>query len=212
MGVIALIMAGGKAARMASGCEKPLLKICGKAMVKWVIEALRDSKNIDDILVSVSKFTPETAELMRNLSIKVVETPGDGFIPDVQHVVEKRSLFSPLLTVSADLPLITGELIDEIVTYYQHCGKPALAVVVPLETYEQLGLTPERPFRVGRRYFAPVGINLIDGRHIDNSEMAQEIFVIEKTELAINVNTPRDLEIAERLLRKTSRRKPTPTH
>jgi adenosylcobinamide-phosphate guanylyltransferase len=210
MGIIAIVMAGGKATRMAGGCEKPLLKIRGKAMVKWVIEALRDSKNVDDILVSVSKFTPETAELMRDLSIKVVETPGDGFIPDVRHVVAERAFFSPLLTVSADLPLITGELIDKIVNYYLRRGKPALAVVVPLEAYKQLGLKPEYSFQIGRRYFAPVGINIIDGRHIDKLEMAQEIFVIEKTELVINVNTPKDLEIAERLLRETNRRKPHP--
>ena len=66
MGVVALVMAGGRATRMGNVCEKPLLRICGRTMVERVIEALRSSKNIDEIIVAVSKFTPKTAELMRN--------------------------------------------------------------------------------------------------------------------------------------------------
>ena len=200
MGVVALVMAGGRATRMGNVCEKPLLTICGRTMVERVIEALRSSKNIDEIIVAVSKFTPKTAELMRNFSIKGVETPGEGYCSDVRYAIKKCALFFPVLTISADLPLITKELIDEIITHYKHCGKPALAVAVFLEAYEQLGLKSEHPFEARGKRLAPVGINIIDGKRIDEPRIAQEILVLERAESVMNVNTLGDLEIAEKLL------------
>jgi len=201
MGVVALVMAGGKATRMGD-CEKPLLKICGKTMVERVIEALRSSKNIDEIIVAVSKFTPKTAELMRNFSIKVVGTPGRGYCFDMRHAIKKCALFSPVLTISADLPLITKELIDEIIGHYKHCGKPALTVAVPLEAYERLGLKSEYPLKVRGKRLAPVGINVIDGRCVDAPRMAQAVLVLERAEPVMNVNTLSDLEIAKLLAQK----------
>jgi adenosylcobinamide-phosphate guanylyltransferase len=200
MGVVALVMAGGRATRMGNVCEKPLLRICGKTMVERVIEALRGSKNIDEIIGVVSKFTPKTAESMRNFSIKVVETPGEGYCSDMRHAIKKYALFSPVLTISADLPLITKELIDEIVTHYKQCKKPALAVAVPLRTYKRLGLKVGHPFEARGKRLVYVGINVVDGKHVDKPRMAQEIMVLEKAEPVVNVNTLGDLEIAEKLL------------
>lgn len=200
MGVVALVMAGGRATRMGNVCEKPLLRICGRTMVERVIEALRSSKDIDEIIAAVSKFTPKTAELMRNFSIKVVETPGKGYCSDMRHAIKKCALFSPVLTISADLPLITKELIDEIIGHYKHCEKPALAVAVPIEAYERLELKSEHPFEARGKRLAPVGINVVDGRRIDEPRIAQEILVLERAEPVMNVNTLGDLEIAEKLL------------
>ncbi len=200
MGVVALVMAGGRATRMGNVCEKPLLRICGKTMVERVIEALRRSENIDEIMAAVSKFTPKTAELMRNLSIKVVETPAKGYCSDLRYVIKKCALFSPVLTISADLPLITKELIDEIIGHYKHCGKPALTVAVPLEAYERLGLKSEYPLKVRGKRLAPVGINVIDGRCVDAPRMAQAVLVLKRAESVMNVNTLGDLKMAEKLL------------
>jgi len=40
---------------------------------------------------------------------------------------------------------------------------------------------------------------VIDGRRIDQGELEEEIYVIDGEEVAVNVNTPNDLEVAERL-------------
>jgi len=52
----------------------------------------------------------------------------------------------------------------------------------------------------------PAGINLIDGRRIDEAELEEEILVIDREEVAMNVNTPQDLEIVERLVRARMRK------
>ena len=48
----ALIMAGGKGTRMDLDYEKPMIKVNGRPMISYVIEALIESEFIDKILVA----------------------------------------------------------------------------------------------------------------------------------------------------------------
>ena len=200
MSVIALVMAGGKATRMKSSCEKPLVKVCGKSMIERVIHALRGSKYIDDIVVATSMFTPKTAEKMQANSVKVVETSGEDYHTDMQRAIKECVLFTPVLVISADLPLITKELIDEVIVHYERCEKPAMMVAVQALAYERLGLKSELPIEVNGEWLIPVGINIIDGGHISEPNMEQEILVLDRAEVVVNINTWIDLETAEKLL------------
>ncbi len=200
MGVVALIMAGGKATRMKKTCEKPLIKVSQKTMIELVIEALRSSRSVDNIVVAVSKFTPKTAKLAHDLSIKTVKTPGRGYCTDMGYAIKKCALFSPVLVISADLPLITGELIDEIVAHYRQCKRPSLLVAVSVEDYKRLGSKQKYPFRAKNRWLAPIGISIVDGRYVGKSRMPQSVLVLDKTEQVLNVNTMSDLKVVEKLL------------
>jgi adenosylcobinamide-phosphate guanylyltransferase len=198
MGVTALVMAGGRGTRMALGEEKPLLKVGGKPMIEHVLMALKDAKKVDEIVVVVSKHTPKTAELIKRFPVKILETPGEGYVPDMEYAVRKLKL-KTVSTISADLPLVTGEAIDRIIERYRRCNKPALTVVVPMETKERLGLGVDYVLEAGDKRLVPAGINVIDGRRIDEGELEEEIFVIDDEKVAVNVNTPHDLKIAENL-------------
>jgi len=201
MGVTALVMAGGKGTRMTLGEEKPLLKVSGKTMIELVIDALKDAESIDEIVVAVSGRTPKTAKLIEGFSVRVLKTPGNGYVSDVGYAVRTLRL-NKVLTISADLPLVTGNIIDEVVERYRECGKPALTVAVPIETRERLGLGGGYILEMGCRRLVPAGINVIDGRRIDEGKLEEEIYVIDKEEVTVNVNTPLELGIAERLFAK----------
>ena len=67
------------------------------------------------------------------------------------------------LAIAADLPLVTGEMVDAIVERYEGCGKPALTVAVPMETKAKLGMCIEYSFKVDDKDVVPVGINVING-------------------------------------------------
>jgi adenosylcobinamide-phosphate guanylyltransferase len=199
MGVTALVMAGGKGTRLELEEEKPLLKIGGKSMVEHVLNALKNAKKVDEIIVATSKYTPKTAALVRGLSFPVLVTPGTDFCIDTGYAIEKMEL-GTVVTISADLPLISGKLIDEVITRYEHCDKPALTVVVPLEIYKRLGLSTEYIFTIEGRHLVPAGINVLNGKEIHGTELVEEeMFVIENEEVAANVNTIQDLQIVERL-------------
>jgi adenosylcobinamide-phosphate guanylyltransferase len=203
MGVTALVMAGGKGTRMMLSEEKPLLKIGGKTVIEHVLAALENAEKVDSIVVAVSDYTPETAKLMAKFPVTVIKTPGKEYVSDMGYAVKKLHL-RMVLAIAADLLLITSEVIDDIVERYEQCGKPALAVVVPMETKEKLGLGGEYTFEVENRLVVPAGINVIDGRRIDEEELDQEIYVLDRKEVAMNINTVQELKIAENLFTKRS--------
>jgi adenosylcobinamide-phosphate guanylyltransferase len=201
MSVTALVMAGGKGTRMSLLEEKPLLRVGTKTLIEHVLAALNNSRKISDIFVAVSKYTPGTVRLMRKLAVPVIETPGKGFVLDMGYAVRKLGL-KTVLAIGADLPLITGNIVDAIVDFYEKCGKPALSVVVPMETKARLGIGGKYGFELNGKRVFPAGINLIDGRGIDEEELEEEICMLDLEEVAMNINTARELRIANKLFQK----------
>lgn len=195
MPVTALIMAGGKGARMRATDEKPLLKVGGRPMIEHVIQALRESKRVDRIVVAVSRNTPDTARRARELNLAILQTSGDDYISDLRYAIRKLGV-SDVLTVAADVPFVTGELVDRAVGKYRSCGKPALAVMVSVDICERLGLKPDYVFETEGERLVPIGLNIIDGKRIDEPELDQAVLVTGSEECAINVNTLEELEVA----------------
>jgi GTP:adenosylcobinamide-phosphate guanylyltransferase len=66
-----------------------------------------------------------------------------------------------------------------------------------METKEKLGLGVEYAFKVGNMRVVPAGINVIDGRRIDEKELDEEICLLDRKEVAVNINTVQELRIAE---------------
>ena len=202
MDLTALVMAGGKGTRMALSEEKPLLRVGGKPVIEHVLTALKKSKKVNSIVVAVSDYTPKTAQLMRQLKVSVIKTPGKEYVSDMGYAVRTLGL-QTVLAIGADFPLITGEVVDSIVEAYERCGKPALSVVVPIETKEQMGLGGKYGFEFNGKCVVPAGINVINGRRIDEEELDEAIYVLNRKEVAVNINTVEELRIAESLFQKT---------
>jgi len=202
MGITALIMAGGKGIRMKNQGEKPLIKIGNKSFIEHIIDALKNAKKVDRIIVAVSEHTPQTAKRANDLSIEVAMTSGKDYILDLREAIKKLKL-GCVITVSADLPLLEGKIIDKIIEHYEICGKPVMAVMVPAERFESLGLSIDLILEEKGKRLVPAGVNILDGDKIEKEgfekELDQEILVIDSEEF-ININTPKDLMIAEQLL------------
>jgi adenosylcobinamide-phosphate guanylyltransferase len=197
-------MAGGKGTRMCTSEEKPMIKVCGKPVILYVLEALKNAEKIDSIVVAVSSCTPKTAKFLSQFPVKVVETPGKDYVSDMGFASHNLKL-GVFLAIAADLPLVSGEVLDAIIERYERCGKPALTVAVPLETKTKLGMCSTYSFKVDDKDVVPVGINVIDGRKRYGDEwLDQDICLLDLSELAVNINTIQELQLAERLLSKKS--------
>ena len=204
MGVVALVMAGGKGTRMHLAEEKPLIKISGKPLIEYVIDALKNARKIDSIVVAVSGCTPKTAEFLRQFPVKVLETPGKDYVSDMGYASQNLKL-GVFLAIAADLPMVTSQVLDSIVERYECSGKPALTVAVPLETKTKLCMSVEYSFKMDDREVVPVGINVIDGsKRYGDEWLDQDIYLLDLPELAVNINTVRELRLAERLISKTN--------
>lgn len=200
MGVTALVMAGGKGSRMDLFKEKPLIELDGKPIIIYILESLEKAKNIDRIIVAVSNKTPKTAHLLSRLDISTIKTPGKGYVYDMAYAIRKLAL-QIVLVIGSDIPLITCEIIDLVVEKYAGIKKSALSVVVPLRSRTKLGLSKAYEFDLGDKKVVPAGINIIDGNKIDNEELDEEIFLLDKKEVVLNINTKTDLIIVQNLIK-----------
>ena len=199
--VTALVMAGGKGTRMKLAEEKPLIKVCGKPVIEYVLAALQNAKKIDNIIVATSTTTPKTTALMKQLGVQVIQTPGKDYVSDMGYTVQTLKL-GVFLAIAADLPLVKPEMVDAVVERYEQCGKPALTVAVPLEVKAKLGMSIEYSFKTDdNQDVVPVGINVIDGsKRYGDEWLDQDIYILNHEELAVNINTVQELQLAERLL------------
>ena len=119
----AVVMAGGLGTRMRSAVPKHLHPLLGRRMVDWVVEAAR-ALEADPLVVVAS---PETTDAFPGLEVAVQERPlGTG-----DAVRSARSAVGGaerLLVLSGDTPLLTTELLAELVA--AHDGSDAAATVL----------------------------------------------------------------------------------
>jgi adenosylcobinamide-phosphate guanylyltransferase len=197
-------MAGGKGTRFGGDTEKPMALFMGKPLIRRVIEAAKESKRIAETYVAVTGYSPKTAQEAAEASVKVVETDGRGYHADLQQAVKDANIKCPVLIISADLPLLSGEFLDEIVGEYEESGKPALTVLVPEEALHEYGVSSVSPLEYEGKMYAVSGINIIDGRRI-LEEQDQEVIVSRRPEAVFTVNSLEDLEAAKNYLLRTKR-------
>ncbi|WP_414470374.1 NTP transferase domain-containing protein [Methanobacterium sp. ACI-7] len=190
--VIALIMAGGKGSRMNLNIEKPLIMINNKPMIQYVIGALNNSK-IDDIIVAVSKNTPETEKFLKGIGIKTIMTSGNDYVHDLGLILSNFNEADVLLTLTSDLPLLTEDIIDEVIKKYEKSTKPAMSVMVPADLFKKYDLKPTSVFDD----LVPSGLNILRGI---NKTQNEEVLIISKIELALNINTCEDIKLLKKIV------------
>ncbi|MCS7139436.1 MAG: NTP transferase domain-containing protein [Candidatus Nezhaarchaeota archaeon] len=201
-----LVMAGGKGSRLEINIEKPLLSICGVSMLERVVGALRNSKYITSIFVTVTQWTPNTKRRAEELGLNVIETRGLGYVDDLREALKilwRRYYYREVVVVNSDIPLLNGSVVDEVITFYINSGAEALTVVIEVDSYTKLGFKADYQFEHQGIVVAPVGLNVVRADLVKNEELLREVvYVHPMTELLVNVNTISEAKKAEELLMK----------
>ena len=179
-------MCGGRGTRLDAPTEKPLLDLAGRPMVDHVTDALAASR-VGRVHAVVSPRAPETRAHLSDLHR--IETPGEGYVPDLRRALERVD--PPVLTVAADLPLLSGPLLDGVL---DGVGDDSTTICVPAALKEALGASVDAAFDHDGRRVAPTGVNLVADGDTDTIHMSYD------ARLAINVNRPTDADLAEALL------------
>jgi len=190
------VMAGGRGSRLGMG-EKPMVQLSGKPLIYYVVSAIKPS--IERIIVATTSATPETRRWSLGRNLEVVDTSGSGYIPDMVEAVERSEISGPVMVVMADLPLITEEIIREVIDVYRSRPEPALSVHTPLSLHRSLGRRPDVIFNYMGELIVPAGVNVLTGSKI-SEEQEDFHLIMNRIELAININTPEDLRICESII------------
>lgn len=194
----ALIMAGGAGSRLAMG-EKPLIPVCNRPMISYVIDAFL-AAGCEPVVVA-SRKTPMTMNWCRAQGIAMVRAGGDGFIPDLVKAVHDLEEKSSLFVTVSDIPCLNAETLLTIISQYRVSGKDALSTWVPASLVRSC--RDGMPYReqVEGIEACPAGINILRGDLIDR-EQDEFRFLLSDSRIAMNVNTREDLARAEVFFKK----------
>ncbi len=201
MTVPALVMAGGKGSRMGLPTEKPLLPFLGKPLIDWVTDALIHAEKVSEFHIITSANTPETEKHCQSKGWKTVHTDAKGYHDDLKQAIAKLGYTGPVLTMPSDVPAITGPVLDRVISEFERCSKDFLAVFVPIKARQDLGLSISSTDEYNGVWYAVSGVNIINGAKIlGEGKIETSAIITEETEVLLNVNTTKDLEIAKKLM------------
>ena len=194
-------MCGGKASRMQQGgIEKPILKVDGVTMVERVIFALASSNKFDNVVAAVSPNTPATNLFLKSRGIETIETSGEGYSIDLSYVL---SYLKPLkvMIIPCDMPLLNSHVVNEIFSVVQDLLEqkpPSAAVSIMLEKrfVERIGVKPS----IVLDQLCHSGITIFNTTTIGTEPVEERYLVMNQKEIAVNVNTKEEMELAEKLL------------
>ncbi|WP_418284349.1 NTP transferase domain-containing protein [Halorubrum sp. DTA46] len=159
-------------------------------------------------------------------ALRLVDAPGDGYVADLRYAAESIESSEaagpdgvPALTVAADLPLLDGEAVNVVLDAARDAEVDSLTVCVPTARKRELGVSADAATEIDGTALVPAGINVVGGiggssedrdRDENSAESdknddsdagdASAIYRTTDRRLAVNVNYPSDVEIAERLL------------
>lgn len=193
----ALIMAGGKGQRLKLG-EKPLVSICNRPMISYVIDAFLSFGC--EVIVAASPDTPMTKNWCRVNGIDLYSATGADYIRDMIEAVEAIDEQQPLFISVSDIPCIDAEVLGVIHDAYDQSGKDACSAWVPVSLVKSCrgGLSYQK--QIENIEACPVGINILRGDLISSEQDELQAVILDQR-LAINVNTREDRAAAETFLR-----------
>ncbi|MCL1979252.1 MAG: NTP transferase domain-containing protein [Methanomassiliicoccaceae archaeon] len=197
----ALVNAGGKGTRMgACGIEKPMQVIGGKPVIGRVVDALRGSDRIDEILVSVSDNTLKTEKYLKETGVETIMTSGEDFVEDL-HDSFKVLKGRYVLTCPSDLPFFSTKELDKFISAFDPKRMESLIALVDKKAYEKLNVKPSYTRDYYGSDWVVSGVSIMDREKILRGVYLQEFFYeTDCMGFAINVNTQEELDQARKII------------
>ena len=178
-----IVMAGGRATRM-NGVEKGLLRLGGKPLIEYVLDAAR--KLGGELYVAPSRHTPLTKRWCIERGIPIIETMGEGYSRDLRYVASRVG--RPILFLPVDTPFLTAELLNEFLAEAWRRRESLITLIVDRSGFpEELRRNPLK---------SPIGVSLLKGEGWSWSDVVMDRF----PEL-LDIDTWPELRFGEALLR-----------
>ena len=194
--MIGLVMAGGKGTRMQSHKEKLLLKY-KKPLVLHVVDALKNSNCFEKIIAVTSPNSPQTQKILTENNVKIIETLGDNFVTDLNHVL--KQLDDYVFVASGDLPLLDENIVKQIVAD-SNPKKIWTSVVTTKSFQSSLNLESECFISLNNEEHVYTGISVVNTSEIKNFDSVKEDYlIINDKRVCLNVNTKTDFELLSSL-------------
>lgn len=134
MNVEAVVLAGadnhGKLGSVSSANYEALIPLCGRPMVHYVVDALKDAKSVGRIVVVGPVDALRASGEMSGVDL--VQS-GDSMVNNIRIGIDFLKPAGPVLIVTSDIPLIKAEAIDDFVS---RCERTAAEIYYPIVSRE----------------------------------------------------------------------------
>lgn len=190
--MIGLVMAGGKGSRMKTQEEKLLLKHVHPTILH-VIHALQNTNHFSKIIAATSSNSPRTKEVLENAGIEIFDTPGKGYVEDLNLIL--CSINDNVLVVPGDLPLLDNEIIKKILNLY-NSDKIWTSFLVTKVFLKSIGLESDVTVRFENKECCFTGISIVNTKGINNLDLVEENYcILDDKRIGMNLNTFEDYRL-----------------
>ena len=188
-------MAGGKGTRMDLSREKLLLEY-KQPVIFHVIDVLENSGCFSEVIVTTSSNSPKTKRILEQKGIKTLDTPGKGYVNDLNSILQNIDEFT--FAASGDLPLLDEKIIRIMIEKFNP-ENVWTSFLVSKKFLNSLGLESKVLVKSGNITCAYTGISIIDAKKIKNLNTVKENhLILDDKRIALNLNTKQDYELLQR--------------
>jgi len=195
--MLALIMAGGQGSRLRMG-EKPLVTICGKPMLSYVIDAFEAAGH--EVVVVASQRTPFTKNWCRAQEVTLYAAEGLGYVEDIHAAaMDLGEDGEPFFTCVSDLPCLASDIVAGVEGTWRRAGTAACSTWVPRDLCEEHGCRMQYTETVDGVPACPAGLNILTAGSLDDPQEELQLLLHDRR-LVFNINTREDLALVQEYL------------
>lgn len=192
--MLALIMAGGEGSRLRMG-EKPLVTICERPMLSYVVDAFVSAGH--EVVVVASHRTPFTKNWCRAQGIALYEAEGLGYVEDIRAAAaDLGGGGTPFFTCVSDLPCLAPDIVAGVEGAWRRSGAPACSTWVPRELCEEHGCRTQYTEVIDGIPACPAGINVLTAGDLDRPQEELRLLLHDRR-LVFNINTREELALVQ---------------
>lgn len=130
----------------SNGHSKALIDVAGKPMIQWVLDALSDSKKVDNVIII--GLSPKSG-LTCKKPLHYISNQGRmlaNIVAGVNKSLELHKKNEYVLIVSSDIPTLKGEMVDWLVKTAMQTKDDIYYGVCPQEVMEKRFPTSKRTY------------------------------------------------------------------
>jgi GTP:adenosylcobinamide-phosphate guanylyltransferase len=208
--MMAVIMCGGKGSRFITpdNIEKPLAHIKGKTLIETVLNAVILSGQVRRIVCVSSPRSPHTTEFLQRTyrsdhNIDVMVADGLGFSKDLSKALSSMAE-QKVLTLPSDLALLDSEIVRKLI---KKCTpsvqNTCVAAIADKSFVSSLGTTCSSLINIESKEYCYTGAcGFYLGTSLSDEPIQEFYSIVNEIQLIVNINTVKDLEMAERLVKR----------
>ena len=187
-GITGVVLAGGRATRW-DGRDKGLIEVCGRPMIRHVLDALEPQ--VEQILISANRNLEE----YRGFGMPVVTDASNDFLGPLAGIASGLAAARTewVAIVPCDSPLLAADCVDRLASALKEDGSIDIAVA-----HDGARIQPVFAL-IRRRLAASLDAYLESGgRKIDQWYGRQRMHLVDFSDIAdnfLNINRPEDRDL-----------------